>query len=85
MIEAEKVALASMLELKSLSDLTIQLSAIDAFAIFAQIQLALRHPKNNGVPSRIGREFAQRIEKHLSQLPTIAKLCEMGWNPEHDL
>lgn len=65
--------------------LTIELDAPQSVALLGQLQLALRHPNNQGPSAARMRELAQSIEGGLKVLgPAVAELCAMGWQPEHD-
>lgn len=57
-----------------------------AFVLVAQLQLALRHPDNQGSSAEIARDIATRLQTLLGQIdPAIAEALEQGWNPEFDV
>ena len=62
---------------------TFTLSAMEALMFLAQLQLALTHPANKLFwPNSVGdvaRSFGREIQEHLSVNPTIARVCELGW------
>ena len=62
------------------------LSAMEALMFLAQLQLALTHPANrrpNGVAD-LARSFGRKIQERLSVNPTIARVCELGWEVEDE-
>lgn len=64
----------------------LDIDAMSIVIIIAQIQLSLRHPKNNGP----GATEARKIAEHLQQLiagidSTIDAIIQMGWNRDFDL
>jgi hypothetical protein len=61
------------------------ITAPRAIVLLSQLQLALRHPENNGVSAEIARDMARRLSAHLSAIdPAIAALIAQGWHPEFD-
>ena len=81
----DKKLSAEMAELEDIPFI-FEMPCQHAFIIHAQIQLALRHPRNQGPSSDIAKHIASCIEKVLSEgRPEIAKLFQIGWNPEYDV
>ena len=72
-------------ELKTLSNLKIELGPEDALSILATIQWALRPPKNVGRASQIAGEFARRLQDYLSVNDEIKQFCEKGWDSKCDV
>ena len=50
----------------------IQLSAVDAWQIMAQLQLALRHPTNKGPSSKVADLGARIFQRDLATTPALA-------------
>lgn len=63
----------------------IELSKVEAWIIFSQLQLALRHPKNKGPSSRIAKEIAIKLEKAIALTPALAEAASRGWKAEFDV
>jgi hypothetical protein len=65
--------------------LPIMLSPIKAMTIVSQIQLALRHPDNQGPGAALARHIALEITNDLTEVhPDFEKLLAMGWDPRYD-
>lgn len=63
----------------------LEISKLDAFFLIAQVQLACRHPGNNG-PTRariecIMRDLGKALAIHDADL---RNLIELGWRPDAD-
>lgn len=54
--------------------------------VVAQLQLALRHPSNNGIGANASRQFIDDLIAQVreSSYPATAKVLEMGNDPAHD-
>lgn len=64
----------------------IMISGPDMLCLLGTIQLALRHPKNNGPSSQVARVFAEQLEKRIVEAsPGMAELCKAGWDPAMDM
>lgn len=64
---------------------TLQLTTLEAWVVLAQLQLALRHPKNTGGSSVIAHKIADRLQKIVASDGALAEVAELGWRPEHDV
>lgn len=60
------------------------LSKLQAWALFSQLQLALRHPENKGNAADIGRHFAELLEKQIATTPALAEVAKRGWDAKYD-
>ena len=57
-----------------------------AFVLVAHLQLALRHPGNDGESAEIARDIARRLQSKLAEIhPLIGQALETGWHPEFDV
>lgn len=65
--------------------LSLELSALQAFTLLGQIQVALRHPDNVGPAAKIGRELAECLQAALPKGGAIAEVARLGWDPQADL
>jgi len=45
----------------------------------AQLQLALRHPDNQGPTAEIARHFARHLQQWLAITPTLLTIAQAGW------
>lgn len=60
------------------------LSKLQAWALFGQLQLALRHPENKGATVDVARHFAKEIEKQVAKTPVLAEVAKRGWDAKYD-
>jgi hypothetical protein len=82
-IEAE--AMADMRQMiAERRHLDIRFSPVAAFAVLANIQLAMRHPKNQGASSLEAKRIAKIIEEWIGKTPALRIMCALGWLPEAD-
>jgi hypothetical protein len=65
-------------------EVTVKLSALEAWILMSQIQLALRHPENKGEPAKIVETIARTIQKEFDVDPVLTELAEQGWHAEYD-
>lgn len=65
----------------------LDLGVYEAYALVAQLQLALRHPGNAGESADCARQFAQALQAYLGREidPVLAESLEYGWHPEFDV
>jgi len=66
------------LDAKGVIELTM--SPIEAWIIFSQLQLALRHPGNNGEGREIAVDFARKLQAIVAVTPALRTVAEMGWD-----
>ena len=75
-------------EMKALCErkqtITLKLTALDAWAILSQIQLASRHPENTGPTRNIAERIARQLQEQIATTPALAQTAEAGWDPEYD-
>lgn len=80
----EKLAALARLQARG-GEIELKFSPIQAWQIFAQLQLALRHPQNIGTPADFARTVAKRLQGAFAGIdPVLAELAEQGWNPAFD-
>lgn len=63
----------------------LQMSAMDAWIVMSQIQLAVRHPMNFGPSAVIAERIARQIQAEVATSPTLAAVAERGWHRVHDV
>lgn len=66
---------------------TVQFSTTPGrlFILLGHLQLALRHPENNGASAAIAREMANNLANMICHyIPEARPLIEQGWHPEFD-
>ena len=69
--------------LREAGEVHVSMTAMEAFATIAQIQLALRHPANGGPSTALAAGVAQALAR---TLPAPAQaIVALGWNPAHDV
>lgn len=65
--------------------LLLELTALQAWVVFSNLQLALRHPENAGETREIVEAIARSLQEQLAPPGTVlATVAEMGWHREHD-
>ena len=64
--------------------IVLPLTKLQAWVLFSQLQLALRHPKNKGSSADIAKYIAEQIQKHVAVSPALAEVAKRGWNPKYD-
>lgn len=57
----------------------LHLTRWQAYCLIAQLQLAFRHPQNNGEPVTVCVEIAHTLEPLFSDSPFLAELIRGGW------
>ena len=60
------------------------LSKLQAWALFSELQLALRCPKNKGPAAEIARHFTEQIQKKVATTPALAEVAKRGWDTKYD-
>lgn len=59
--------------------------ATTLLCIISQVQLATRHPHNNGPVKDIATDACKKFQKELVRLaPELNEIIEAGWNPDFD-
>lgn len=66
-------------------DVFIQLTATAAWCLLGQLQLACRHPRNNGASRQVAEDVAHEIQDRLATTPALRRVAEMGWDPQYDV
>jgi hypothetical protein len=57
----------------------LELDSVQAWTLFSNLQLALKHPENQGPSSQIVMEIALDIQSKVATTPAMKKIAEMGW------
>lgn len=65
-------------------DIVLELSPTSAWCLMAQIQLACRHPSNEGPSRAIAESIARDIQLVLATTPALAAVAEHGWDASYD-
>lgn len=58
---------------------------LEAWVLFSQLHLALRHPGNKGPSAEIARKLAHRIQEKVAPSGAMAEVAKMGWREEYDI
>lgn len=85
-ISAELLAIATH-ELEAVvakgQQIELLLGPLEAYVLLGCIQLACRHPENNGQASEIGEHIGRRIQQALAPEPgPLAEVLELSWNKQ---
>ena len=66
--------------------ITVEIDCITAISIIGQLQLASRHPANNGLSQKEAEKFARLMQAAIAaKFPAMTELMELGWNPDYDI
>ena len=71
-----------------LKDLPVNISTdgLTIFMMIAQLQLALRHPSNNGESADRVRSLVVDLQNQLqTRSPDLKPILDKGWHPEFDI
>ena len=60
------------------------LTPLQAWALLCHVQLACRHPSNNGRTREIAVQIARQFQKMIASEGTLAIIAERGWHREYD-
>ena len=62
----------------------LDLSKMEAWMLFAELQFALRHPENTGPSARVAHNIAKQIEQRVATTAKLRLLATAGWDPKFD-
>lgn len=62
----------------------VEIPSLAAVALICQIQLAARHPENNGFFRDTAINIVRELQNCFNPDSATAKVLEMGWNPIFD-
>lgn len=86
MIDTESPGFYDVLE-EALADrirqggtIQLELTVMEAWALIGQVQLALRHPENNGDAAGIAEPVARRLQAAIATEGVLAEVLELSWN-----
>ena len=63
----------------------IQISPLAAWTLIAQIQVASRHPGNNGAGAELIRSWASELEARMNLSPFMKEFLAKGWDRDQDI
>lgn len=64
----------------------ISIDGVTAVTLIGQLQLASRHPANNGPSVKYSIEFAKQLQTLVSEkFPNASAILEMGWDKDYDV
>lgn len=63
----------------------ISLTAVSAIDLVAQLQLALRHPRNVGLSAEAARQFVDGLVAHLERIDPAFAYLRRGDDPAFDV
>lgn len=79
------LATEEMQQLDTQPGVILEMGAAEALILLSQLQLALRHPANQGPGAAFVRDMTTRIEAHLGATPGLRWLIARGWDPSYDV
>lgn len=62
----------------------LEMRKLEAWMLFSEIQLALRHPKNTGPSRDYVVKIAKEIERQIAVTPALKEVAAKGWDPQYD-
>ena len=62
----------------------LDLTPREAWAVLSNLQLALRHPENNGSSAKMGRRIAERLQRMVASEGALAEVARRGWDQRYD-
>lgn len=74
-------------ELKNLGNkptIDIKISPLAAWCLIAQIQLASRHPANNGITGQHAKDIALALQSRIEMSEAFQQFTDKGWHQEYD-
>ena len=87
MSENEKLFIDFRMELSGIIEkgpVEIEFSALELWIILSQMQLAIRHPDNNGSGRDIAVKIAKRIQGKIASNGALGEVAKRGWDPNYD-
>ena len=64
--------------------IVLRLTALQAWALLSQLQLALRHPANIGPTAETARRIAEGLEAIVATTSALQEVARRGWDPAFD-
>lgn len=61
--------------------IVLRFNGLEAWLLLVNLQLALKHPENNGESAGMTEAIARRIQAVIADTPELKELAEMGWQP----
>jgi hypothetical protein len=71
--------------LEALPPIAVAIDGFTALFLMSALQLACRHPGLNGPVHETVYDFARGLHERISVTPSLAAVCEAGWNPADDV
>lgn len=62
----------------------LELDGVQAFMLIAQLQLALRHPANQGDAATLAVVVAKKLQDRIAPNGLLREVINMGWDPAKD-
>ncbi len=72
-------------QLSDVPSIDIKLSPLAAWTLIAQLQLASRHPHNNGSGAETMRQWAAELQSRMDLSLFMKEFLAKGWNPDLDI
>ena len=76
--DGEILALAQALARRQ-EPIRITCTVLEAWVVFAQLQLVLRHPANQGATADVARAFAEALEAQIASEGLLQMIAREGW------
>ncbi len=85
-MKSEQEMTAALMEFARTGDrITLDLAPYEAFVVMSQMQLALRHPANDGAGRLVATDIIGRlIDEIAPEAGPLRDLCDAGFDPSKD-
>lgn len=82
--EFEAQFIRELATLRNRPNVKLELTALAAYCLIGQIQLACRHPANDGHGRDIAEAVARVLINQVATTPALAEVIRRGWDPQYD-
>ncbi len=65
-------------------EIDIKISPLAAWCLISQIQLAVRHPANNGITAKHAKDIAVALQSRVTLSKSMQDVMALGWHKEYD-
>ena len=65
--------------------LVVQATPLQWWSLLSQLQLAFRHPRNQGPTKEIAGDVARQIERLVATTPALEEMARRGWLKSQDV
>lgn len=85
MLDLKNAFAAEFAQLRDHPPIVLEIGAVEAWVLLAQLQLACRHPQNTGPSRQIAARIARQLQEAIASGGALAIVAEMGWQQAFDV